>query len=136
MPHFRRIAARRAALLAFAMATFAGCSESTAIELGNAIVTVVDANDAPVAGFPVTLIRASDGTPWRALYTGTNGSGEFGAADGGVLPGSYLVHADLHLVPYTLAAGETNDKPITVVGGQASVVTFSVIRGGGGGSGQ
>lgn len=132
MPQFRRIAARRVALLAFVSLAAAGCSESTAIELGNAIVTVLDANNVPVAGFPVTLIRASDGTPWRALYTSANGSGEFGAADGGVLPGTYLVHADLHLVTHTLGPGETNDKPMTVVAGQATTVTFKIIRGGGG----
>ena len=132
MPQFRRIAARRVALLALSAVALGGCSEATAIQLGNAIVTVLDEDNAPVAGFPVTLIRASDGTPWRALYTGANGSGEFGAADGGVLPGNYLVHADLHLVSHTLGPNETNDKPITVVVDQAVTVTFRIIRDEGG----
>jgi len=134
MPHFRRMAARRVALLAFALVAFAGCSDSTGIELGTAIVMVIDTNNAPVSSFPVTLIR--EGTPWRALYTGTDGSGEFGAADGGVLPGNYTVHADVHLVAHTLAPGETNDKPMTVVAGQTATVTFRIVRATGNGTGQ
>lgn len=136
MPKVCRRAARRAANFAFAVAAIAGCSDSTGVSLGTATVTVVDANNAPVSSFPVTLLRASDRTPWRALYTGTNGTGEFGDRDGGVLPGNYLVHADVHLVSHTLVAGEANDKPLTVVANQSAGVTFRVLRAVEGGTGQ
>lgn len=116
------------AAITMLLATF-GCRQSTAnYPLARLSVHIIDANNAPVRGAAADLYRVTpSGTVyWRASSTSSDGIAVFGAKDGGVIAGDYIVHVsfiDLH----DLAAGETNDRPVTVKEGDDTVVTFRVV---------
>jgi hypothetical protein len=116
------------AALAMLVAIF-GCNLSTGnYPLGKLSVHVVDANNAPVRGAAADLYKMVQGEKvyWRASSTSIDGVAVFGAKDGGVVEGDYIVHVsfiDLH----DLAPGETNDRPVTIKAGDDTVVNFKVV---------
>jgi len=104
--------------------------------LGRATVLVVDsATNAGIGNVLVTLITTT-GTPWAELRTSSDGTGEFRSSDGGVIIQGYVVRLELP-TGYTLAANESNDKPVVVVVGLTTNTTFKLhkvtVVGGGGG---
>lgn len=127
--------ARSIALLTI-IAGALGCSSSTGNSaLGNVSARVVDANNAGVATVRADLYQVLEGGPilWRSSITNSDGVAVFGAADGGVVAGDYYIHLTFSS-PYNFAAGETNDRAVTVRGGDNVVVTFNVIAKGQGGA--
>ncbi len=93
------------------------------------MVSVKDETGAGANAVVVDLVRGT--TLWASLYTSANGSGEFRAGDGGVLPDNYTVQLRLDLggsTLYTLPADETATKPATVVVDQTTTVNFKVTR--------
>ena len=124
------------AMYRFALVTIvaaaSACTDfsTTPVSLGRVTVAVTDQNNAGVALVPVDLLLLDRVTIWRGLRTTTDGTGEFGKADGGVKSQMYVVR----VTPpsgYSLAADETNDKPVTVVIGQTHHVTFRLVKGSG-----
>jgi hypothetical protein len=98
--------------------------------LGHIQILVVDsATNAGVGSLPATLFLEDKTTAWRALITSGDGTGEFGAKDGGVIPGKFLVFLDLTGKGYVLAAGEDNYKSVRSVIGQTATVTFKLHKG-------
>jgi hypothetical protein len=105
------------------------CNDSTsASALGDLSAQVVNANNAGVASVKADLYKVFEGNAvlWRSGLTSSNGVAVFGAADGGVVAGDYYIHLSF-VTGYRLADGETNDKAVTVVGGDDNVVTFHVV---------
>jgi hypothetical protein len=105
------------------------CSDSTsAASTGTIEVKVVDPNGAGVQTVNVDLYQVvpEGALHWRAGSTNSNGMAFFGVDDGGIVPGDYYVHLSF-VTGYQLAAGETNDKPVTVLGGDNESVTFHVV---------
>jgi hypothetical protein len=106
-----------------------GCNSLTGnYPLGKLSVQVLDANNAPVRGAAADLFKLTQGVKvyWRASSTSSDGIAVFGAKDGGVVEGNYIIHVsfiDLH----DLAPGETNDRPVTIKAGDDTVVTFRVV---------
>jgi hypothetical protein len=97
-------------------------------QLGRVTVTVKDDTNAPVNAILVNLYKTGSlSSPWAATTTNASGTGEFSASAGGVKAQSYVVRVVLP-TNYTLAAGETNDKPLTVVASQTSNVSFTLTR--------
>lgn len=127
MPLFRR---KFTALLAFGLLLAAvGCSNLTStLPLGRLSAQVVDANNAGVQGELLDLYKVGAGAPilWRASITGSNGIGQFGASDGGVIAGEYFIRVRF-VTQHELAPGESNDRPVTVNEGDNIVVTFRVV---------
>lgn len=121
------------AVFAFLLLIFSACSDvsSPAVSLGRVTIRVTDAAGAGVAGIPADLLRMPDKTVWRATLTTTDGTAEFGTADGGVIPQSYIIRLLLDGRPYALAPNETNDKALTVSVGTTQTVTFRLVRTGG-----
>jgi hypothetical protein len=119
--------------LAFAcIASSLGCNDSTSVSpVGKLSAQVVDANGAGVQGVNADLYKVIEGSSvlWRASLTSSNGIAVFGASDGGVATGDYFIHLSF-ITNYKLAAGETNDKTVTVNAGDDDVVTFHVVSGG------
>jgi hypothetical protein len=116
------------AALTMLLATLS-CNQSTTIyPLGKLSVQVLDANNAPVSGAAADLykITPSGSVYWRASSTGSDGIGIFGAKDGGVVEGDYVIHIGF-ITLTDLAPGETNDRPVTVKAGDDTVVTFRVV---------
>jgi 5-hydroxyisourate hydrolase-like protein (transthyretin family) len=108
-----------------------GCNDSTsASPVGKLSAQVVDANGAGVQGVNADLYKVIEGSSvlWRASLTSSNGIAVFGASDGGVATGDYFIHLSF-ITNYKLAAGETNDKTVTVNAGDDDVVTFHVVSG-------
>ena len=106
-----------------------GCRQSTAsYRLAKLAAKVVDENNAPVRGGAADLYRVTDSGKvyWRASSTNIDGVAVFGAKDGGVIPGDYVIHVSF-IDFRDLAAGETNDKPVTVKEGDDTVVTFRTV---------
>ncbi len=96
--------------------------------LGRATVLVVDsASNVGVGNVLMTLFTTS-GTAWAQLRTSADGTGEFRSGDGGVIIQGYKVRMEIP-TGYSLANGETNDKPLTVVIGQTTTTTFKLHRG-------
>jgi type II secretory pathway pseudopilin PulG len=128
---FRSRFTRRGALLA-ALATiaFAGCTDfsSTPDVLGHLIVTAKDESGAPVPGMNFTALLSDRIQEWAKVTTGTSGSAEFRAKDGGILPQTYVIRFDGNNGGYALASGETNDKPAVVVLGQTLTITFTLRK--------
>ena len=116
-------------LLALCFAAL-GCTDfsSPPESLGRVTVDLRDESNVGVPQIVVNLWLPGKGTLWRTLRTNSGGVGEFGTADGGIRPGSYVVSAELAGTQYRLATTETNDKPITVVIGETTNVTFSLVR--------
>lgn len=111
-----------------AIAATASCSDSGTTEtfkLGSVTVkTVAASNGAAVGLIRVDLLRAVDKSIWRTGRTdGSTGSLTFGADEGGVVEGSYVVRLVSDGV-ITLAAGESNDRPVTVTQGSSATITF------------
>ncbi len=105
------------------------CNESTsASALGDLSAQVVDANNVGVQSVMADLYKVFEGGAvlWRSGLTSSNGVAVFGAAEGGVVAGDYYIHVSF-VTSYRLATGETNDKPVTVAGGDNNVVTFHVV---------
>jgi hypothetical protein len=105
------------------------CNDSTsALALGKLSAQVVDANNAGVQSVNADLYKVFDGGSvlWRSGLTSSNGVAVFGATDGGVVAGDYYIHLSF-VTSYRLANGETNDKSVTVGGGDDDVVTFHVV---------
>jgi hypothetical protein len=105
------------------------CSDSTsASPVGTVSVQVVDPNGGGVSLVAVDLYKVvgTETSLWRAAYTGSNGIALLGGTDGGIVEGSYLVHVSF-VTNFHLADGETNDKPVTVHGGDELVVTFHAV---------
>jgi uncharacterized protein YfaA (DUF2138 family) len=105
------------------------CNDSTsASALGELSAQVVNANNAGVPSVKADLYKVIEGSAvlWRSGLTSSNGVAVFGAADGGVVAGDYYVHLSF-VTNYRLADGETNDKAVTVTGGDENVVTFHVV---------
>ncbi len=112
------------------VAVLAGCTDfsTTPVSLGHVTVSVTDQNNAGVPNLVVDLLLQDRSTIWRSLRTSSDGSGEFGKPDGGVISQVYIVRLALS-GQFQLAANETNDKPVQVVIGQVHPVTFKVVKG-------
>ena len=117
----------RSALIAFAAVLSAGCTDfsSPPDQLGRLTVSVKDENNAGVGLINVDLFRGT--IAWAGLVTSADGSGEFRPDDGGLIPDVYTVKIAL-TGNYTLAAGETKDKSVTVVVGQTQTVNYKVVK--------
>lgn len=128
MPLFRR---QLTALMALGLLLAAvGCSDPTStIPLGRLSVQVVDANNAGVQGALLHLYKVEGGESilWRNTVTGSDGIGEFGTRDGGVIEGEYFIRVHF-TTQHEFAPGETNDRPVTVAEGDNIVVTFRVVQ--------
>lgn len=107
------------------------CSDSTSPNTGTIAVQVVDANGAGVQLVNVDLYKVigADAVAWRAASTSSNGMASFGVGDGGIVAGNYYVHLSF-VTGYRLAPGETNDKTVTVQGGDNLSVMFHVVPSG------
>jgi hypothetical protein len=106
-----------------------GCGDSTGTAaIGKVSARVVDANGAGVFGVEADLYKIDGGAAilWRASLTSSNGVAVFGANDGGVVTGDYFIHLTFRNL-YELAAGETNDRTVTVTDGDDLVVTFHAV---------
>lgn len=135
-----RFTRRGAMVAAFASVVFVGCTDfsSTPDVLGHLIVTAKDETGAAVSGAKFTALLQDRATEWAKVTTGADGTAEFRASDGGILPQGYIVRFDTTTPSYVLNTGETNDKPITVVVGQTQTITFTLKKttvGGPGGGG-
>lgn len=95
--------------------------------LGNVTAVVTDANGAPVEQVQVNLMLPDKATLWRTAVTGSDGKAVFGSGEGGVLVQAYLVYFP-SAVQWSLAAGETNYKPVTAVENQTVTVQFKVQK--------
>lgn len=127
----------RLLIVATLAAVFAplACNDSTsATPVGKLSVQVVDANGTGVQLAAVDLYKAfgADFILWRAARTSSDGIAVLGETDGGVAEGDYIVHVSF-ITNFVLAPGETNDKPVTVRGGDDLVVTFHAVAKGPGG---
>ncbi|MGI8402069.1 MAG: hypothetical protein ACR2NS_10795 [Gemmatimonadaceae bacterium] len=123
-----RSRATSVAILAIVLGV-SGCNSSTGdFALGKLSAHVVDANNAGVSVVKADLYKVLEGGSilWRATVTSSDGVAVFGASDGGVVAGNYYIHLTF-TTPYDLAAGETNDRAVTVRGGDDLVVTFHVV---------
>ncbi len=122
-------AAARGIALAGLVAGFAGCTDfsTTPDTLGRVTVSVTDQNNAGVPNLVVDLVLQDRSTIWRTLRTSSDGTGEFGKPDGGVISQTYIVRLAL-AGQYKLADLETNDKPVQVVIGQIHPITFKVAK--------
>lgn len=108
------------------------CNDTTsASSTGTIEVKVVDPNGTGVQTVNVDVYKVLPEGPiaWRAGSTNSNGMAFFGVDDGGIVAGDYYVHLSF-VTGYQLAAGETNDKPVTVQGGDNVSVTFHVVSSG------
>lgn len=127
----RRTILKRSAFLLFAAAVIGGCSDSTTEPdepLGRVVVTIKDNNNNPISGILVDLfVTTNTFSPWSAATTDATGTAEFSANAGGVKPQNYIVRI-ITLTTYELAAGETNNKPVTVVADQTATVNFTLSK--------
>jgi hypothetical protein len=126
-----RVTGLRVSAIASLMCLLAalGCNDSTSSSgLGRVSAQVLDAGNAGVQSVKADLYKVLEGGAilWRSGLTSSNGIAEFGVSDGGVVAGDYYIHLSF-VTGYRLADGETNDKPITVNGGDNDVVTFHVV---------
>lgn len=124
-----RFRARFPSLLAFGVLLgLAGCSLTESYPLGNLSARVIDDNNAGVQGALLDLYKIEGGFPihWRATASSADGTGVFGESDGGVIEGQYFIRVRF-TTPHALAAGESNDRPVTVREGEDIVVTFRVV---------
>jgi hypothetical protein len=114
-------------LPALLLVCFVGCSDATA-PLGRLTVKDIDANDAGVQGIFLDLYKLEAGRTilWRTGITGSDGTAEMGAGEGGIVAGDYLVHVRF-VTQHQLAPGESNDRRVTVNEGDNIVVTFRVV---------
>jgi hypothetical protein len=127
MHNFRRPIAPLAILVILCTTLSCGSSTGT-VPLGKLSIRVVDANNAGIFGVDADLYKGvvGSGVLWRASLTSNDGTAVFGAADGGVVAGNYYIHLTFHS-NHQLAVGETNDRPVTVGGGDDIVITFHAV---------
>lgn len=127
MHDFRRRIASIAILVILWTSLSCDLATSTS-EIGQLSARVVDANGAGIFGVEADLYKLVGGGTllWRASLTSSNGVAVFGASDGGVAVGEYFIHVTFR-TNHDLAAGETNDKPVTVRAGDVLVVTFNAV---------
>ena len=120
---------RRSALLACALFVTGGCTDfsSPPDALGKLFVSVKDETGAGVANIAVDLYLNDRVTKWAALSTSADGTGEFRPDDGGLIPQTYVARLVL-TGNYTLADGETIDKPVTVIIGQTMTVNYKLVK--------
>jgi hypothetical protein len=105
------------------------CGDSTAVSaVGKLSAQVVDANNVGIQGANADLYKVIGGGAllWRASSTSSDGIAVFGASEGGVVAGDYYIHVSF-ITNNQLATGETNDKQVTVKGGDDLVVTFHAV---------
>lgn len=127
MPMARR---RFLPFLAFgAILVATSCNITETYPLGKLSARVVDANGVGIQGVFLDLYKLEVEGPllWRASVTGSDGVGEFGARDGGVIEGDYFIRVKFNS-QHELAPGESNDRPVTVMEGDEIVVTFVAQR--------
>ena len=122
----------RKALLLMVAAAIAGCDSGSSTEpeepVGRVVVTIKDNNNVPVPGILVDLfVTTNTFSPWAAATTDATGTAEFSASAGGVKPQNYIVRV-ITLTTYELAAGETNNKPVTAVANQTATVSFTLSK--------
>lgn len=120
--------ARSVTVFAIILGVF-GCNSTTGdFAVGNLSAHVVDANNVGVSAVRADLYKVMQGGSvlWRASLTNSDGVAVFGATDGGVVAGDYFIHLTF-TTPFDLAAGETNDRPVTVHEADNLVVTFHVV---------
>lgn len=128
----RSIFLRCVALLTVAALGGAGCTDFSKPpeQLGHLIVTVRDETGKGVPGINFTALLSDRATEWAKVSTSGDGTAEFRASDGGILPQTYIVRFDALNGSYRLAADESNDKPVVVVIGQTQTVNFKVTKAG------
>lgn len=120
-----------AGLLTLACIVTVACTDfsHTPASLGHIKISVVDsATNVGVPNLPATLYLEDKTTGWRALFTSADGTGEFGAKDGGVIPGKFLVFLDLTGKGYVLATGDENYKAVRSVIGQTVTASFRLRK--------
>jgi hypothetical protein len=122
----------RKALLLMVAAAIAGCDSGSSTDpeepVGRVVVTIKDNNNVPVPGILVDLfVTTNTFSPWAAATTDATGTAEFSASAGGVKPQNYIVRV-ITLTTYELAAGETNNKPVTAVANQTATVSFTLSK--------
>jgi hypothetical protein len=108
---------------------FLGCSDvAGTLPVGKLSAQVVDANNAGVQGVAADLYKVVDGNAilWRAGSTSSDGIAVFGESEGGVIAGEYYIHITFSTF-HQLAPGETNDRPVTVNGGDGLTITFHAV---------
>lgn len=111
------------------VSTSLSCSSSTdATPVGALSIKVVDQNNVGIFGVSADLYKVVNGGGllWRRSLTSSDGTAVFGAADGGVGAGDYYIHLTFSS-NHALAVGETNDRPVTVVAGDNTVITFHAV---------
>ena len=127
----RRTILKRSAFLLFSAAVIGGCSTDVTQpeeDLGRVVVSIKDNNNNPLQGILVDLFLTSNTfSPWSAATTDATGTAEFSASAGGVKPQGYIVRV-ITLTTYELAAGETNNKPVTAVANQTATVNFTLSK--------
>ena len=104
------------------------CNVTPTSPLGRLSAKVIDANNAGVQGVLLDLYKVEGGRSilWRASLSSSDGIGEFGASDGGVIAGEYFIRVRF-VTQYELAPGESNDRPVAVNEGDNIVVTVRVV---------
>lgn len=137
MKLLRRLFVASAAALAISLVS-AACTDfsSPPAALGRVLVQVTDTTtNMGIGSIGVDLLLADRATRWRNIETKTDGTGEFGTQNGGVIPQTYIVRVLLSGEEYTLAPSETNDKPVTVIIGQTFTIKFKLQKRSAGGPG-
>lgn len=126
---------RRTVFIAAAALAGAACTDfsKTPEQLSHVIVVAKDATGNGIQGIKFTLLLNDRSTAWATVSTSVDGSAEFRANDGGVLPQTYIVRFDALNGTYALGPGETNDKPVQAVLGQTHTVNFTIVKTGPGG---
>lgn len=118
-------------VMTLAVIAISACTDfsSPPPQLGHARVLVVDsATNVGVLGITVDLYLNDRTTQWASLITSVDGSGEWRPGDGGVIPQTYIARINLAGKGYTLAANETNDKPLQVIIGETNTVNFKLHK--------
>jgi hypothetical protein len=116
------------AILAIVFATLSCGSSTDATPVGGLSIKVIDQNNAGIFGVSADLYKvvSGGGVLWRRSLTSSDGTAVFGAAEGGVGAGDYYIHVSFSS-NHELAVGETNDRPVSVVAGDNTVITFHAV---------
>ncbi len=127
-PHYASFV-RSFAALALVTAAFSSCTNSlSTFPLGRVLVSVKNEAGVGVGLIVVNLYRTNN-EQWASLLTKADGSGEFRAADGGVLADTYIVKINVTgSTTYTLAPNEVTDKTIVVPADQVVTVNYKLAK--------